>query len=586
MIEVTINIGGVLLDTDEGTQLGMAYHSRWLFGDGGAKRRSFDMSVPVTVHNDNAFAGYQEPARDGVRQRIAATVVAGGVLMNGLLYVTNCSNGRYQILFVTGNIFEGFDNVPNWRFPDTLTVRDKETPVTGGIIPSFGFYQYDNGTFNGVVSPPVSLFPTANLGYIIDTLAAAAGWTVVYPPAVMGRRYQAAAYGLILPTMRVYNDNTVNIDGSGVGGWNVTVQGGGTLANCGLAVQTRRYKRGNMNENKTVHTFTALRPVKVVFEESQGVVVAGGQGYDIYNNWNGQRGCEIDMQTGDWFTVVSPQDWHWVGGRASNKWNGTLNTPRGYETQITAVFSTHEDAGVASSNSVIKLSLNLPDMKLKEYLDAYCDVICATWEADDATKIITVTTLEELLSNLDNWLELDNEKVVSIGDAKRYIDGWSQHNYVVFKSADNVPDWARFRRDYPVVNDYLEKEREVAVVPFNDGEWAYDANGKKTVFLDDVTLETNGEMNYKGVLTLVYENNGGNTGALHVQTVNDEGLGELFGAFTRSAMSLEVDVVMPMMRFAQIDELKAVTFRGRSFVVEGARWAGGICTLCLLSVSI
>lgn len=584
MTDLHINIGGTLLDVDDETRIGLSYQSRWLMGDGGAKTRSYDMTVPATVKNDAIFDRYGEPSCGGVRQRIAATIGSSGVVADGWLYVTGCDGTRYSVLFLTGNIFSGFNDVPTWIFHDTVTIRDKMEPVAGGRIPNFGFYQYLNGVNNGVVGPPVSMYPSANLGYLIDTIAAAAGWTVNYPDQSLGRRYQADAYGIVLPTMRIYDDNTVEIDGSGVGGWNVTVQGGGSLSDCALTVQTRRYKRGNLWENKTVHTFTAIRPVKVIVPDGQGVVIAGGEGYEIKNSWNGQHGCELVMQTGDWFTVVSPQDWHYTSG--GNIWNGTLLSPRGYETSVQAVFYTHEDSGTAESGAVVDLGLNLPSLSLKEYLDAYCHIICAYWLADESTKIVTIVPFDSLLDNLEHFIDLDSSKILKVKASRRYIDGWAQHNLVMFDSAEYVPDHCRFRRDYPVGNDYPEQERVVAVVPFNDGEWVFDQNGRKRAFFDDIMQGANGEMTYHGVISLFYENANGNDGALHVQTVNDEGLGEKYGNFTREAMTLEVEVVMPLYVFMELKETSAATFRGRAFVVESATWEGGVCSLVLLSVNI
>lgn len=586
--DVYINIGGTLIDTDDQTKIGFAYNSRWLLNEDAGKYRTFDLSVPATNTNNKVFAFYEEPAAAGVRQSMQAIVMSGGVSLEGKLYVTNRGRERYDLLFVYGSIFRGFRDVPTWGFTDNLTVVDKAAPTTTGRIPNFGWYQYDNGLFNGYdYSPPLSLFPTANLGYIIDRMAALAGYTVNYPDPLLGRMYQADAYGVVLPTMEVYSDEKATVSGHGYGagaGWTVTMAGGGTLNAAGMDIDAKLLRRGMFNQEQiAVLGFRALRPIRVTFAQGQNVVVVSGNGYDIKNDWLGAGGCDLDMDTGDWFTIVNPADWSMFFGH--EKWNGSIYNPHGYESSVSAGFDIHESSGTPSGGASVNLGLNLPEMSLQDYLNAYCLLICATWRVDEAAGTIDIVPFDSLLRNLVFWLNLDGEKIVSIDSAKRYIEGWSQHNRVICKTADGVPEHCRFIRDYPVNNDYLDDEREVGVIPFNEGEFVLNQWGQKAAWIDNVQQQANGEIIYRGVLSLVYEN-ATHDGALHLQTVNDEGLGREYGDFTSQADTFEVSVLMPLYKFLELSDEKAVTFRGSSFVVESAQWGDGVAKLKLLSVNI
>lgn len=572
------------MDTDEQTEVGFAYQSRWLFGDDGGKSRTFDMSVPETDTNNKVFGFHEMPVMAGVRQSIDAVVICDGVNIEGKMFVSQWSGGRYSLLFIYGAVFDGFTSNTAWIFNDQLVYSDKEVPLSRGLVPNFGWYQYDNGATNGITGDPPTVYPVCNLGYIINGMASACGYSVRYPAVPLGRRYQAEAYGFILPTMDTYAEAGIDITGSGVAGWSYNVSGVATLAEAGLTIATKRYKRGIFNENKTVYVFQAIRPIKVTMDSpSPSVVVCGGEGYDILNTWYGDSGFSLDMETGDWFTFAHPLDWSRTFGR--ERWHGSLTSPHGYETPVSATFRTYDNAGIPSIGSNIDLMLNLPNMSLTEYLNAYCRLICAYWEVDESTSTITIRPLDAAIGQLAKWLDLDNERLVSIGAVRRYVDGWSQHNLLRCKTADGVPEYSWFRRDYQVSNDYLDEERQIAEIPFNEGAWSLNQWGQKALFCDDVTQCPNGEMSYCGVLTLFYEN-ADHEGALHLQTVNDEGLGVTFGDFVRNANTVEVSVMLSLRRFLEMKETNAVTLRGATYVVESAQWGNGVAKLKLLSVNI
>ena len=82
-------------------------------------------------------------------------------------------------------------------------------------------------------------------------------------------------------------------------------------------------------------------------------------------------------------------------------------------------------------------------------------IICAVWDIDEETKEINIHPFDEMLGSLNYFISLDDRKVTSINSIKRYIEGWSRHNYIRCESK-NVQDESYFKRDYPVENDYLD----------------------------------------------------------------------------------------------------------------------------------
>lgn len=580
-----IYYGGELLDVDESTNAGFSYTSN-IIGCGGGMVRSVDLSVPATRKNNSAFRFSEIPASVGVRQAADGAIFGGGVYINGKIFVVDYTEGRYKLMFAYGKTLGLFNRVNNHAFMDTaLTVSQKDNLPRGGAVPDFGFYGYNNGVCDGlVVGSPTSLLPSANLGFIIDTLAAVEGYTVVYPDISLGRVYQAAAYGLVLPKTDVFAKVEASGSGSARDGFSVSMSDGSNLSDWGLITQTRRYKRGAFGENVTVHVFAATEPVTVTFAEDNEHVVASGMGYDILNTWEG-GGCEVEMAAGWWFTVVSKSDWYKLFG--VEVWRGSALTPRGYETAINFSFGIGKDEGYASDGNILYMDYLMPELTLKQYLDAYCDIINAVYDTDASAKTITIIPRDYIISNLRVWMALEKEKIVNVGRIARYVDGWSQNNIVDCDSAEYVPQHARFRRNYKVYNDYLTEERTVATIPFNEGDYYIGLDGEKLAWFDDVTIGDNGDVNYNGRLSVFLENTlpGGRL-ALHLQTVNDMGVGVPYSEFTGHAVCVDVDVVMPLFRFFELDDYCGVSWNGCIYAVESATWSDGVCSLKLLSVNI
>lgn len=595
---IMIMYGGAVLDVDEQTSVGFSYESDWLFDKAGGKGRSFDLTVPATLKNTKIFVYDREPVMAGVRQSVRGTVVMSGVNLEGVFFLTQYGGERYSLLFVYGKAGTLFDIKGDLNtFSDTIVLSDKTVPQRVGNIPNFGFYGYNNGTYdinNPLVGDPASLFPMANLGYVIDTLAAALGWTLNYPDVALGRAYQAEAYGFTLPTMNVYSEYDIQITGSARNGWSVFVSGGYTLANAGLQIVTRRYKRGNFNENVTVYVFEATKPVRVVLQPGSLVVFASGMGYDLRNtddgifrgDWKGYGGCDFSIDTGEWFTAVSPNDWHAAFESSQPKWNGSLMSPQGYTTNISVNFKVYADSDTAHNGDVLQFGLNMPDFTLREYLDAYCNLICACWKADDANKEIDILPMDDLLNHVTEYMPLDDMRVLGIDTVKRYIDGWSRHNLTVCQSEDYVTEENRFKRDSQSENDYLDDEREVAVIPFNEGNHRIStADNLKLAVLEDVVTNPNNTTEYKGVASLMYENSVNAEGALHIQTAIDLGVGARYGSFTREAATVEVRVAMPFRMFAALENTKGATYRGQQYVIASAQWGDGVAKLTLLTLN-
>lgn len=585
---LSVKVGDALIDTDKSTAIGFKFTSGWVDGiQANGKYRTFDFSVPATANNNRIFLHTNNTAFDGLRQHMEAAIGDGGVWLEGTLYLRSSDKERHNLLFVHGRNALGLDiTKPSGVFADTISVRDKMAMQLGGTIPDFGFYGYNNG--NGdtqAVTMPLDHMPCLNFGYWLRLMAAAAGYHIVFPAG--SGWYSPFAYGLILPTANTYTDDTLTITGSGRGGWTYTVGSGGTLADIGLNLVTKRYKRGQFNENVTVYVFQALRHLTIV-PDGTGTkyTYAGGEGYDVLcggSSIHDPYAEEFEMNAGDWFTVADPDDTSHPF--ASWKWGGSLFQRPGYETPLTTTFTIKDDESVVENGETLNLADNLPDLSLEDGLNAFCNIICGTYTVDTTAMTITVTTLSAAMAGMSVGIDLNSERVTKIGEVKPYIEGWAQHNIVRCDSADYVRDGCRFRRDYPCVNDYLEEEAELGEIPFNEGNhYMHEIGGNsyRCAFFEDITQGDDGTNDYKGDLSIICEAPA-NVPALHLNTTTDDGVGLDYADFTRDAITLEVSAALPLYKFLQLYTGTLVHFGSRDWVIRSANWSGGIVNMTLLS---
>lgn len=587
---VDLIIKGTLMDTDSRTTVGLKFTGGIFRIADKEYTRSFDLSIPATKRNNEILELDELPEFDGVRTSAPAMISDGGVVLYGVVYLHSYSGGRYDLLFVQKTQREFLERpLTDVPFNESITV-DQKTRPTGGHVPAFGWYLYDNGTCDGnAVGSPVTLYPSVNLGYLIQESAANAGYTVYYLNG--GSDYEDAAnYGIILPTMNTFSSAKVTVDGNARGGWTYVVSGGLTLADVGLSIVSRRYKKGLFGANVNVFTFTALRHIRVRGSANlvSGPLYAQGEGRsENWLNWQPSNAwvfgaIDIELNAGEWFTMVAPAD---INDGIFTDYIALLG---GYETNIpTTTLEVLDDDGIAGEGETIYLRNNLPDMTLADLLTAYCNLTCSSWTVDDDTSTITVETFAHALSNAGtHTINLDSARVVSVDSVERFLDGFAQHNRVVCKPAAYVTDEHKFARDYPCANDLLEDEAEYAVVPFNEGNYMIDGNGDRIAQFEDVTVGDNGEYQYKGILSMFFANlNGG--AALHLQTINDEGgMGGEFAAFTNQAATVRVTVLMSLIEFAAFTPSTVCVWRGRDYIIRTATWGGGKCAMELVRLEI
>lgn len=585
-----MTIGGRLMDVDGDTKLGLSWDSG-LFADGGIKlSRSFGLSIPCTPSNDKAMDMSFSQDFTGVRQSAQCTIVAGGVALNGRVYLQETDGRRYDMLFVYGDLAAAAsgmfaDKIPGYLadMQRTVTLTGDKTDVqVGGTIPDFGFYAYHNGAAQSGMAVTsnnqAGLFPAVNLGWLIATAAYKCGYSCVYPP---NPPQNALRFGLVLSSMNTYSETVCRVTGSARNNYTDI---NNNLTAAGLTVTTRRYKRGRFNANVTAYVLQATKAMTVKYAAVDALtntnnVFAKGQGYDLPQSWIDDHMldysvAEFHLDAGEWFAIVNWSDM--VTTYNKKFWHLTS----GYTTAIDCTFKVLDDAGTVQVGETISLAENLPDMSLAELCQAYCGLCDLLLSVDEENKVLTFTPLSSVIAGTVA-VDLDNIMRGDVTAITRYIDGFARHNYVRCNSASYVAERMRFKRDYPCDNDSLDYEREIVTVPFNEGNWEVSITGAKEAVFHDVEVGDNGEVQYSGILSVFYEALPG-AYALHVQTINDLGVGVEASAATLNATQCRATARIPFAKFAALQPGDLAKLNGRLWTVKSAVWSGDAADLELL----
>lgn len=587
---ISLMIGGFLCDVDGDTKLGLSWDSG-LFADGGIKlSRSFGLTIPCTATNDKILDMSFSHDFPGVRRWAQSSIDAGGVALNGRIYLQETDGVRYELLFVYGDLASAAsgifsDSIQGYLvdLPEYIELTgSKDDVVMGGPIPAFGWYEYHNGaaTTGSAVSGSgaAALFPSVNLAFLIEMAAQACGYTCVFPAPA---NQDAHHFGLVLPTMNTYTDTVCRVTGSARNNYTDV---NNNLAAAGLTVTTRRYKRGRYNANVTAFVLIATKSLDIEYIESSGGtnthnVFAKGMGYDLPQSWIDDHMLDYSvagfhLNAGEWFAIVNWSDM--VTTHNHNYWHLTS----GYTTAIDCTFTVKDDNGVVQVGETINLADNLPDMSLSDLCQAYCGLCDLLLSIDEENKIITFTPISDILSG---FIHIDLDKLMR-SDATaitRYIDGFARHNYVRCQSESYVTEECKFLRDYQCDNDVLDEEREIVTVPFNEGNWEIGVGGLKEAVFDDVEVGDNNSVQYRGALSVFYEGQP-NVYALHVQTINDEGVGLEAAAATLNAMQCRVTARIPFHKFATLQAGAIAKLHGRFWTIKSAVWSGEAADLELI----
>lgn len=581
MVAIQLHSGDYFIDTDEKTSLGLHFVGGVVEVITHSVTYTYNLSVPATANNNNLFAYSKNGESDGVRTGTPASIIVSGANISGYLYVIRYTGGRYELFFKEGEDMP-YLGVKINTLPlenESIYIREK-SEILAGDIPKFGFYKYINPQQTDTIEGGgLNLFPVVNYGELLLNIFAVLGISYNTGGVWDDPLTNPHNYGLILSKNGANKHSKYNVVGSGINGWSVSDENGEEVEweEVGWLVGGVRYKRGYFNANITFNAFRVERSMRVKIPP--GVVVVMGDGRDIVTpqkemlekyadstEWGYYfNGLDKEFAAGEWFGVVSPNDWR--QGIFKGYWDGSV----GYTTEVDFEVEIIEEEGVAQAGQELQMADLLPDVTIAELLEAYAKFIGGWWKYDDYGIMEIVQYTSQILDKAvkgGNILNIDEMPLVEVSRVERFIDGLAQHNLLTCKSADYVTEDKRFVRDYAIYNEYLNDVADFYTIPFNDGNYEV-INGEKLLSVEDVTTSEGGGKQYKGNVTFF---RAGANGALHISSADDEGLGVEFKSLIRQATTATIVVKMPLYMFRTLTPTTIASWRGRYYIISSATW--------------
>lgn len=599
---------GNWMDVDRDTRVAVSFTNNIIELGEPEMRHTINLTVPVTEKNSQLLGWGHDAQNYGVRHMEAGMLSVDGTLIRGRIGVVSCSGNRFNMLFTwgIGNV-EGFGDTLQsllwFQGLSPIQYSDKETELPNSTL-TWGWVNYtndnhNNGTMDGT-GGMAQVSPCANLGWMLQTAAAALGYTVEVDGVDIGSMTMDNCHN---PFIYMFSLPTCNMTGSkfivNIRSWytavsvgvspTISVSGpGSTLDAAGLMLyHPYRWVRGWMGSWFDAYVLVVQHDLTIAFPQRVSEYVPSGENaldfMEAVNDDNRPttRAFAHNFTSGNVFAFGQSREFgtalfnlrKWKTDAFEDECFTSIRYPNGYDIELT------HPGMEAVPNTNINLVDNLPDLTLSQLLQAFCRMICACWDVDKDNMSIKITTFDSMVTGGGTlvWEEATGVQVAE-GEILRYPQGWAKHNYVRSKQEEAYADTG-WERDSMVDSDMVEDERVLAELPWMAGDGV---NGSPVIFHD---IEVDGDggfsrKNYTGIM--VIDPDGGEP--LHISYIDAVcGIGERFGRFTEQADEAAVEVLMGFGDFEALKADAVVAWKGRDWLVRSATWQDGKCTMRLLS---
>ena len=608
---IRFNINGQYLDTPEGLQIQLQKINPLFAFDALKCERSTSFDVPATPNNDRIFDVAKVPAYygRGMRVRYAASMEASAVVKRGYLYVTEYDGGKYKCVFVTGELL-GLQAIKElgklseiMEYEDTIksnyTIKPANDPTFKTKL--FDAYRYDG-------SAGVTIYPSVNIGLLIDKICAHIGVQCATP---------AAAYEMRLATPSLELPSKIegaHIKSERTGGDPYNTIFADLLAR-GLieervltAQRTVTYHRGHgatQGEvlrtdtfNVNVAHFRTLNNIAITFPDdfpnsyylcymnpsvSAGCVFLGdysftrpqvttiGEG-SFLSTGEPLAGRTVEIEAGTSFILVRGEGSGLVNDYLSNAANTYIQiddepvavtaVTRGWDFSNGLQYDFIVDIDFNEEGATTyRLQDNLPRITFVELLKAVAaelGLILFYSEADGLS-------FDPL--SIADFNGTETPQVIRSGNVTRTFADYARRNIVRYKEDDAFIQ-NETPAAYTIDNDNLNEENELQVIPWTNGAQyvssygvlVYDMAGRKE-FL---------ELRYNGV----------GISSLRASVRKNEGVQALCDAST----SVQIRARMSMLAFERLTPKAVIVYNNTRYVWTEARWSEGAATIQLAKI--
>lgn len=488
---------GERLDLYESTDLQLKKDNPLFAFDKLSCERTTQFKLPCTPKNDRVFSLARIPAYsgEGMRRRFAATLVMGTIIKNGYLYVASFDGKDYAAIFVTGELV-GLQAI-------------KELGKLSELV-DFGDTYVDLGA-NGTAANPNDETTWLAVNYEKEKAA-----DMMHPSIHLGSLYHAivTAQGIhaesmtaLLKTIRIVVGDLKGLQGVQVqfrgNEWDIETEVTcyyvhlaplSSFFTISTAEVAYRYEEDEEIKRwiSNVQQFTATQDIEIEFpnnwdddlycgyfdeytdEYFSGFHFYGDREFDADGDPIGEslRGRKISIKKGEKFVIISSDNYRDVGQNDFGWWFVQ-------DHEITCGFTIHGKINEETiAGTRVRLQDNLPDITFVELFKTISALTGRVLNYTDAGGV----TLEDL--GFEQWNVKYLEDLLEIGEVKRTFADYAQRNLVRYN------DGLAMSKAYTIDNDNLEREKDLQVLTFGEGEssgsWLY----LKSDFKDNVMSST------------------------------------------------------------------------------------------------
>lgn len=604
-MELTIYTCGAYLDTDAETASDVAFEFVNGIFDGAqaSYTATLDLSVPATAGNGAALNYNRTPHASGMRRKAKARMCVGGKSIDGDLSVLSMEGGRFEMQFTFG----GFAAWVSESLKDLGTGIDGYTflpKYERGAVTSVGVPVYraaDCGETNVPYNNGYAVPPAVNFAYLIATICGSKGWTFTFNGAEVtdgdytDKDASHPARFIILPGGCTVSDPTkvevatwVPTDVSAA---DISVNGTADPYPCslmlshGLAAGWQDVYYYNLNTyggrgRRKLHHLAAFKATRdITIRTFSGLVaVCDGNGYPYRaNDVDGAH--VISLSAGAVITFAAASAFSVQRGGIIGEESFTTNAAvlmQGYSFEIL------ENDRQPVAGDILDFGQLCPDMTFAELMDDMCVVIPSVWTADEATRTVSMNTVEHILANPSPIVP----DVLSFDTLTRYISGYSQHNAVKAADSDTLGIYG-WSRDYPQDTGLVDVDGTYATVPLQAGA-PYGSD--YMLFLNNTEAETDGTSGaitgwkWSGKPAVGYMSDASNA-VKHLWWFDTKEGGQtaLHDIFLNGD-EMEVTCRMTFNEFSGITPRTVAAVSGARWLVRSAAWQGGECSLTLVKI--
>lgn len=589
---------GVALDLFSGAALSFKKTNPLFAFDALTCERTQAFSIPATPNNEQVFKLAKTPAFDGIgmRRRFECELQDGVTVKRGYLYVDKYDGGKYNAVFVTGDLI-GLQAIKEAGNVSDLIIKHESIALDGSYIPANNQQQSDFASVLYARSEG-RVLPSVNMLSVLNEAAAAVGVTVVY-----GQQMQNVSKYRIIPGGVKINEKTVTFENEGVRVFpllGILEQENHTAK---IEICTATKDEGGGFEYNPIGTYRQYNFPQWVCRDYDLELTFPDNFPDNFFCISGNSDSNLTLNPSGTLGTRFLGDYQFVGGYPSQSFRvfgtplrgRTISVPKGtpfvfissalYTAPLNPVIGQNYNIGIDVSgyraasefNVAVSTTSSVEDDMLVPYNGILPDaslvdlIKWAAWLSGSAIDYNDgVITFDPLHFGTWPTLNIDGS-VISAGELTRTFVDYGQRNVVRFGSKDEVSLAYKLTDVYTIDNENIEAEVVAAELNLSEGE-------KRG---GDLFVRNAGKGYELGIPTLARSYTDTQINMQRASIDHSNTLQMLFDSST----SVTIRARMTLYEYESMRAKTVILYAGTQYVWTEASWSNGVCTLNLSKIA-